>query len=101
MSLSTIEKKISKTIKLDGRNVEAKMYYEYGYADDYRGYVNDVYVFVKIHKYNILGYEASAYGCNHNDVYNRVKKDIYDKMDNITTEWLKRKGFTDPNSWGC
>lgn len=101
MSASTIKRKISKTIKLDGRNVDAKMYYEYGYADDYRGYVDNVYVFVETRKYNVLGYEASVYGSNCNDVYNHVKKDIYDKMDNITTEWLKRKGFSDIDSWGC
>lgn len=101
MSLSSVSNKISKTILVDGQQARCEMYYESGNADDYRGYVDNVYVFVDIHaKRKTLGFSQRVWRGSSEKVYTEVKKSLYDKMDNITTKWLSKKGFTNPDTWG-
>ena len=100
MSLSSVSNKISKTILVDGQEGRCEMYYESGNADDYRGYVNNVYIFVNTAKRKTFGFSQRVYLGSSEDVYAKVKKNLYDQMDNITTRWLSKKGFTNPDTWG-
>lgn len=100
MSLSSVSNKISKTILVDGQKARCEMYYESGNADDYRGYVNNIYVFVDTAKKKTFGFSQRIYHSNSEEVYAEIKKSLYDQMGNITTKWLNKKGFTNPDTWG-
>ena len=101
MSLSCVSNKISKTIFVDGQEARVQMYYEFGNADDYRGCVDNVYVFVDTAKRNTLGFSKRVHRGSPEETYAEVKKTFYDQMDNITTKWLNKNGFTNPDTWGC